>query len=129
MSEIVPLTVHALSNGLCLEIFDTSRHYYGGYWRLSLEAHCLVPLSSAGLDDQTLLEDIRRLLGDPVPFVRGIDQMAVPLERVEQTRTELLQRLEGQMIPLTSHPRFIDRFLTSEYRQRCKPNRGIPCLS
>lgn len=129
MSEHLPLAVHALPNGLSLEIFDTSRHYYGGYWRLSLEARCLVPLSFAGLDNQTLLGDIRRLLGDPVPFVRCVDQMAVPPERVAQTRSELLQRLEGQMIPLVSHPHFVDRFLTSQYQQRAQSNRGIPCLS
>lgn len=130
MSEADALAVHELSNGLCLELFETSRHYFGGYWRLSLEARCLVPLAAAGLDDPAQLEDIRRHLGDPVPFVRSIEQMAVPLEQVDQVRVALQQRLTTQMRALLENPRFPSRFIATEYQQRIKRTlRGIPCLS
>lgn len=130
MPETVALTVHTLPNGLRLEIYDTSRHYFGGYWRISLQARCLVPLAYAALEDIQQLEDVRRQLGDPVTFERTIEQMAVPLGEVEQVRAVLLERLTGQMIPLLGNPRFPERFIASEYRQRLKRAlRGIPCLA
>lgn len=130
MSEGALLTERDLSNGLRFALFDVSRHYFGGYWRLSLEARCLVPLSAAGIADEAQLEEIRRHLGDPVPFVRSIEQMAVPSGDVESRRTALQERLTAQMQALLSHPRFAERFIATEYRQRIKRTlRGIPCLS
>lgn len=130
MSDNAPLALYAFSNGLTLEFFDTSRHYYGGYWRLSIEARCLVPLSAAGIEEPARLAELRRQLGDPVPFVRTIEQMAVPPERVEVTCANLQQRLLAQMVPLVEHPDFAARFFAKEYHQRTKRTlRGIPCLT
>lgn len=130
MPENDALMERECANGLRLELFDVSRHYFGGYWRLSIEARCLVPLSAAGSDDPTRLEEMRRHLGDPVPFVRSVEQMAVPPERVESTRAVLQERLLAQVVPLLEHPDFAARFLAKEYQQRLKRTlRGIPCLS
>lgn len=125
-----PLLEQDLPNGLRFELFDRSRHYFGGYWRLSLEARCLVPLSAAGIADEKRREELKRYLGDPVPFVRSIEQMAVPVAEVEQQRAVLQERLTAQMQTLLTHPRFAERFIDSEYRQRIKRSlRGIPSLS
>ncbi len=130
MSETGAPTLYETSSGLQLELCDVSRHYFGGYWHLRMEARCLVPLSAAGVDDPAQLEEMRRQLGDPVPFVRRLEQMAVPPERLESSRAGLKQRLLGQMLPLLEHPHFAARFLAKEYRQRVKRTlRGIPCLS
>jgi len=130
MSEKDALMVREFANGLRLELFDASRHYFGGYWRLSIEARCLVPLSAAGSDDSTHLEELRRQLGDPVPFVRAVEQMAVPPERVDGARAALQERLLAQLVPLVEHPDFAARFLAKEYQQRIKRTlRGIPCLT
>jgi hypothetical protein len=122
--------VREFANGLRLELFDASRHYFGGYWRLSIEARCQVPLSAAGGDDPIRLEELRRQLGDPVPFVRSGEQMAGPPEGVEATRVALQERLLAQVVPLLEHPDFAARFLAREYQQRTRRTlRGIPCLS
>ena len=130
MSENDALMVRDFSNGLRLELFDTSRHYFGGYWRLSIEARCLVPLSAANIKDSERLAELRRQLGDPVPLVRSVEQMAVPPELVDETRAVLQQRLLAQLVPLVEHPDFAARFLAKEYQQRIKRTlRGIPCLT
>lgn len=130
MSENKALLVRECANGLRLELFDVSRHYFGGYWRLGLEARCLVPLSAAGNHDPDRFEELRRLVGDPVPFVRSIEQMAVPPEQVEAARVVLQERLLAQVLPLLEHPDFAARFVAREYQQRIRRTlRGIPCLS
>jgi len=130
MPENDALMERELANGLRLELFDTSRHYFGGYWRLSIEARCLVPLSAANIEDPARFDELRRQLGDPVPFVRNVEQMAVPPEQVDATRAFLQRRLLAQVLPLLEHPDFAARFLAKEYHQRIKrPLRGIPCLS
>ena len=129
MTESPVLAMHELSNGLHLELFDRSRHYFGGYWHLCLEACCQVPLAAAGIEDPARFEELRRQLGDPIPFVRRVEQMAVPPERVDAIRSDLQQRLLAQMVPLLEHPDFAARFVTKEYQQRTRrTQRGIPCL-
>lgn len=130
MSDSQVVQTIPLANGLKVTITDVSQHYFGGYWRLSMEARCLVPLSVAGMDDPVRLEKMRSLLGDPVPFVSTIEQMAVPPDQVEKTRNTLQQRLVAQVIPLLEHPDFAARFVTKQYQQKLKrPLRGIPCLT
>jgi len=130
MSEKDALMVREFANGLRLELFDASRHYFGGYWRLSIEARCLVPLSAANIEDPEYLAELRRQLGDPVPFVRSVEQMAVPPERVDGARAALQERLLAQLVSLVEHPDFAARFLAKEYQQRIKRTlRGIPCLT
>lgn len=73
MSDSQVVQTIPLANGLKVTITDESRHYFGGYWRLSLEARCLVPLSAAGVDDPVRLEEMRSQLGDPVPFMSSIE--------------------------------------------------------
>lgn len=130
MSENDALIVRELTNGLRLELLDTSRHYFGGYWRLSIEARCLVPLSAAGIEDPDRLAELRRQLGDSVPFVRSVERMAVPPAEVDTTRAVLQERLLEQLVPLLEHPDFGARFIAKEYQQRIKRTlRGIPCLT
>ncbi len=124
-----PLFVCELPNALRLEIHDRSQHYFGGYWRLRLEARCPVPLSAVDVDP-AVRSDMGRLLGDPVPFLRTLEQMAVPQEQLEQLRQGLLERFVRQLRPLLGDHRFPGAFLVREYRKRLQGgDRGIPCFS
>ncbi|NJD39894.1 MAG: hypothetical protein FIA89_16485 [Geobacter sp.] len=130
MSDPQVLRTLLLSNGLQVTIHDVSRHYFGGYWRLRMEARCPVPLSAAGIAGLSRLEELRCQLGDPVLFVSSLEQMAVPPDQVEQARAALEQRLLAQVIPLLEHTDFAARFVTKQYQQKLKrPLRGIPCLT
>lgn len=130
MSDPQVLRNLLLSNGLQVSIYDVSRHYFGGYWRLRMEARCPVPLSAAGIADLSRLEELRCQLGDPVLFVSSLEQMAVPPDQVEQARAALEQRLLAQVIPLLEHADFAASFVTKQYQQKLKrPLRGIPCLT
>lgn len=117
------------SNGLTVSYLDVSSHYYGGYWKVAVEARCLVPLSSLQMADDGLRADYHAKLGDQVPFVSRLEQMAVPMERLDTVREELLCRLERQVTALVTRDRFAERFVAAEYAKRStRTVRGIPCL-
>lgn len=129
MSETALLKRYSFDNGLELEIVDVSRHYFGGYWCAAVEARCLVPLASAAIADPDRQAEIARLLGDPVPFVRQIERMAVLQDQLPAVRAELQNRLEQQMTVLVGSELFAPRYIAGEFDKRSKRTlRGIPCL-
>ena len=120
---------HGSANGLTVRFFDVSNHYFGGYWKVAVEARCQVSLSLLQAADDDLRADYRSKLGDPVPFVSRLEQMAVPMDRLDAVREELLCRLERQVSALVDSDRFADRFVAAEYARRStRTVRGIPCL-
>lgn len=129
MSEQMPQREYTLANGLSVTVTDVSRHYYGGYWQVALEASCLVGLETAFFDCSETAEAARRLLGDAVPFVRRLERMAVHGEELDAVREELLQRIERHLLGFLAHERFPERFIQTEFQQRNKRTaRGFPCL-
>jgi hypothetical protein len=118
-----------LANGLLVTVSDVSRHYYGGYWQICLEASCLVPLEMGLFSDQATEADARRLLGGAVPFVRHLEKMAVHADDQETVRQDLLERFDRHLLPFLASDRFPSRFIQTEYQQRGKKSsRGMPCL-
>lgn len=129
MHNRTPLAAHDLANGLRVELLDVSRHYYGGYWQVALEASCQVPLSLELFDDPGEFADARRLLGMAVPFVRRLEKMAVRQDLVEKAIKELRERFEKQLLPFLAGEKFPAAFISSELeKQRKKTVRSVPCL-
>jgi hypothetical protein len=109
-----------LANGLEVTVTDVSRHYYGGYWQMSLEVRCLVLLDAGMFSDPAVASAARRLLGETVPFVRRLERMAVRGDEQETVRQELLERCERHLLPFLGTDHFPVRFIQSEYQQRSK---------
>lgn len=129
MSEQSFLRERTLPNGLQVIVSDVSRHYYGGYWQVSLEVSCLVPLEMGQFSDPAAETDARRLLGTVVPFVRHLEKMAVHGDELAAVRQELLERFDRHLLPFLGNQQFPSRFIQTEFQKRCKKsNRGIPCL-
>ncbi len=130
MSEQQPLLYEAeLANGLHVVVRDVTRHYFGGYWQVALEVSSEVPLDGVEFTDDRDLDDVRRLLGETVVFVRRLEKMAVPGDERDAVRAGLLERCERHLLPFLASPQFPARFIRAEYAQRRKKSlRGIPCL-
>ena len=129
MSDQAFLRECSLANGLQVTVSDVSCHYYGGYWQVAIEVRCLVPLEAGNFSDTATAADVRRLLGDAIPFIRRLERMAVAGDKLETARLELLERFDRHLLPFLNNDRFPTRFIQTEYQQRSKKNsRGIPCL-
>ena len=129
MHSRTPLAEYDLANGLRVELLDVSRHYYGGYWQVALEASCQAPLSLELFDDHGAFADARRLMGETVPFVRRLEKMAVRQDLVEQARQELRERFEKHLLSFLASEKFPAAFISSELeKQRKKTVRSAPCL-
>lgn len=129
MTDLEPIKRYRLPNGLLLEIFDISRHYYGGYWRVGMEFRCDVPVDIS-LSGTMSAADLRSFFGaDSLLFLRKTEKMAVHQERLEQAKLEILDGLEKNVLPFVAKDNFPTSFIASEYRQRSKrAANGIPCL-
>lgn len=125
-----PLYDAVLANGLRVVVRDVTRHYFGGYWQVALEVSSTVPLDGVEFADDIDPNDVRRLLGDTVLFVRRLEKMAVLGNERETARAGLLERCERHLLPFLASPQFPARFILAEYAQRRKKSlRGIPCLA
>lgn len=118
-----------LDNGLTVDLWDCSAHYYGGYWRALIEVRCNVPVLPELFEDETAFHDAVRLLGATVPYLHRLEKMAVHQEQLEQTHQELVSRFEQHLLPSISKPYFPARFVSRELDERRKKAlRGIPRL-
>lgn len=111
---------YGLDNGLKMAVQDRSRHYYGGYWQVILEASCQIPVCRDFFDSDAQFEEACRLLGDQVTFSSRMEQMAVIQDQLEVAKGELLSRLEKNMLDYLSKDGFSKNFVQSELRQRLK---------
>lgn len=120
---------YSLENGLSLRIYDVSRHYFGGYWQVSVEARATVPVTEDAFDSAASFAEAKKLLGDSVEFSRRIEKMAVHSEEIASVREGLIERIRQHIIPLVSSERFPSGFIAAEYIKRAsRKTRGIPCL-
>ncbi len=130
MSEQQPFLYETeLANGLRVVVRDVTRHYFGGYWQVALEVATVVPLDGLTFSATLDVDDVRRVLGESVLFVRRLEKMAVPGDERDAVRAGLLERCERHLLPFLASPQFPGRFIQTEYAQRRKKSlRGIPCL-
>ncbi|CAH2031787.1 hypothetical protein [Trichlorobacter ammonificans] len=127
MVEPLLLFARELSNGLRVELWDVSRHYFGGYWQVALEARCPVALRPELFDGPAACDEARHLLGECVMYVQRLERMAVRQDLLEPVRRELVQRFEHHVVPFLSHPRFAAGFIAGKSAKcRRKVVRGIP---
>jgi hypothetical protein len=129
MSDHPVLYSSLLTNGLNVTVSDVSKHYYGGYWQVILEIQSLVSVEQGKFSDVATASAARALLGEVVPFVRRLEQMAVRVDQLDDVRKALLDRFALNMLPFLEHEHFAARFIQTEYLERSKKRtRGIPCL-
>jgi hypothetical protein len=110
----------ALANDVKAVIRDATRHYFGGYYIVTLQVTADVPLSAAWFDTIPEYEDALGRLGRSARFVRVLEKMAVPLDEVETVRGDLLHAFEANLLAYLSRPDFPASFVRSEYKKAMK---------
>lgn len=116
-----PVREFLLSDGVKASIQDATRHYFGGYYLVTLLVIADVQLSPAWFATEQEYEDARRRLGRSARFIRKMEKMAVPLGEVEEVRRRLLDSFEANLLVYLSRPDFPRRFARSEYEKALKP--------
>lgn len=105
-----------LADGVSAVISDNSRHYYGGYYHVSLQITAEVPLLKECFKSETEYADAVRRLGEKVCFRRKLEKMAVPADELELIRQDLLDSFSAHMLPYLMRKDFPRRFILSEYK-------------
>lgn len=114
-----------LENGLLVRFFDHTRHYYGDFYLVKIEIVCEIPLHTDFFDDQTDLEEARRLVGDPAVYRREVEQMGVPSTAIATVTERLMGNFISHSLPYFSAADFPRRFLRAEL-ERARKKRVIP---
>lgn len=115
MNPEPPFQTYHLAGGLRATVSDATRHYYGGYFHVSLRVRADIPLLAAWFASPSLYEDACARLGSSIRFYRTLEKMAVPGDEVDRVRQNLLQSFESNLIPYLVRPDFPSRFAVSEY--------------
>ena len=110
-----------LAHGVKAVIRDATRHYFGGYYIVSLQVTAEVQVSAAWFDTAQEYEDALVRLGGSARFTRTLEKMAVPLDQVEAVQRSLLDSFEANLLVYLSRPDFPGRFVRSEYEKVLKP--------
>ena len=110
-----------LDNDLKVEIWDLSRVLAGDRWLVSLEARADVPLAPEMLpptdEREKLLEVLRRVYGDKVPYRYKQERHFVDKREKEALFQEFLGILKRNVVPYLSHRDFARRLVVSKIRE------------
>jgi len=106
----------SLKSGLCITLSDETRHYYGGYYHVKIQALCIVPIVRDHFDNESEYLDARNKLGDSVRFERVLEKMAVPEPDIAAVRDQLLDAFNNTTVGYLSSPDFERKFVKTEYR-------------
>lgn len=109
------LQTYALPSGVEMCLFDATRHYFGGYYHVRLEAKADIPLHREYFRDSQLFEDALERLGVTVYFGRSLEKMAVHCDDIILVRNSLLEAFEATVLKYLRHQEFAKRFVGTEY--------------
>jgi hypothetical protein len=107
-----------LDSALSITLLDQTRHYFGGYYHVSVLAYCDIPLEKSYFEYEAEFNDAIRIMGPWVRYERILEKMAVPESEIELARRQLIQAFHETTVPFLSVPDFAPRFVRSEYRKQ-----------
>jgi hypothetical protein len=120
MNSDAPLCAYDLADGLRAVVRDETRHYYGGYFHVTLRVEADVTLVAGWFESPALFEDACGRLGSTIRFCRTLEKMAVPGDEVDAVKQDLLSSFESNLLPYLARPDFPSRFAISEYGKSLK---------
>ena len=108
-----------LKNGLTLELWDKSRVMAGDRWKITVTAQVDVPVEKA-LEEpisniQVIFDEIKTLMGESVRFEKKMERFFIDEKEKDETIQNLVDSLLESLLPYVSHPKFISRFVISEF--------------
>ena len=109
-----------LENGIRAVIYDQTRHYFGGYYHVSLLITADVSITASYFPTEAEYTDAISRMGESACFKHSLEKMAVPAEEVEKIRAGLLDSFETNALAYLSQPDFPRRFILKECRKKTK---------
>jgi hypothetical protein len=111
-----------LGNGIKLSMYDRSRVTAGDRWQVELECRAHIPMDESywgmvDLDDHELLQDIQKMLGDPLEFVTTRQRNFVDAREYETVLQEMVQQISDSILEYLKKPNFPQEFFKKQYRE------------
>ena len=111
-----------LDNGIKLSMYDRSRLTAGDRWQVELECRAYIPMDESYWDmvareDPKLLQDIKKILDDPLEFVTIRQRNFVDAGEHETVLQEMVKQLSGSILEYIKKPNFPQEFFKKQYRE------------
>jgi hypothetical protein len=107
-----------LENGICLDIRESARRYFGDYHSVKIEIECLVPLERRFFDDNESFLQASASIRRPVRFARSLQRTGVPTSEISRVKEELLSNFRRNALPYVSSPVFPRKLIENEARSK-----------
>lgn len=104
-----------LENGLTVRVFDSTKHYFGDYYRVILTIVCEVPVANGGFTTPEELEEARCLVGDWAVYRRTLQQMGVPSTEIPRARERLIADFVEHSLPYFAAADFPHKLVRREF--------------
>ena len=121
-----PIREIDLENGLTVRFYDHTRHYYGDFYLVKLEIHCLVPLRKDYFPRQGAFDEARALLGETAIFRRTLERMGVPAAEVGRVIDGLVVNYEKHSLAYVASPSFPLKLVVSQLNKARRTGGFIP---
>lgn len=110
-----------LENGIELLLYDRSRVTAGDRWQVELKCEAYIQIDESYWDmvteeEDRLLPDIRKILGDRVVFVATKQRNFVDANERETVLQEMVQQVHSSMLEYLKKPHFPQEFFKKQYR-------------
>ena len=110
-----------LENGIELLLYDRSRVTAGDRWQVELKCEAHIQIEESYWDmvteeEDRLLPDIRKILGDRVVFVATKQRNFVDANERETVLQEMVQQIHSSMLEYLKKPHFPQEFFKKQYR-------------
>jgi hypothetical protein len=109
--SVISMQNITLDNGLTLLFTDTTRRYYGNFFRVRIVVSCCIPLMEQHCPTHEDREQLRSFLGEAATYERTLEKMGVPEEEIGTVRDHLVAKFLETSAPYLSDPAFPQRYI------------------
>lgn len=120
------VTAIALKNGLCLKLQGSSRHYFGGYFHVTVTAWCDVPLEAGYFASEADYVTFLTRSGDCIRFEKKLEKMAVPEADIATIHRHLTATFTTTVLPYLNAPGFARNFVRREAEKLARQSLRFP---
>jgi hypothetical protein len=120
-----------LESNIMLSFYDRSRHYYGGFYQVTVNACCELPLCADYCTDADAYAEVFETLGETIRFSRNLERMGVLEADIPDVSQQLIDRFIETALSYINDPLFPKGLVAAEMekvrRQRIKPVARFSC--
>lgn len=121
-----PVRQIRLSNNLLINFFDTTSHYYGGFYHVSVLAVIELELCPEYCQDDMTYNETVALVGEKICHQHLLERMGVNSEDLQSVREHLIDQFARSSSPYLSAPDFPARLVATEVKKLSKKKNRAP---